>query len=194
MRLRLDPRDAHAATVTSKEKQEKKMKKYVNSSLKILLPCLIFFGVLLFAAVLMLFLELVSSSIAVQWTIFAFPLFILFLTIFFAGKSRYLTVDDRQITLPRGAIINGKTVSSRTVVDFSSIRSFDSVLRKGDHGVFALLVSLIVFQGASVGDAEFYSIKLSNGDKVTFTLYEFGKNSEKEIVSTIKRRMAHKKD
>lgn len=168
------------------------MKKYVSSSLKILLPCLIFFGIVLFAAVLMLFLELVSSSIAVQLTIFAFPLFILFLLIFFAEKSRYLTVDDRQITLPRGAIINGKTAFSKTLIEFDSVCSFESKFRKGDHGVFALIISLL--GGVNAKDTTFYSIKLINGDTVTFTLYEFGKNSEKEIVSTIKRRMAPKKD
>ncbi len=169
-----------------------KMKKYVSGSLKIILFCLILFGIVLLAAVLILVLKLLSVSIAVPLTIFSFLLFILFLAIFFAEKSRYLTVDDRQITLPRGAIINGKTAFSKTLIEFDSVCSFESKFRKGDHGVFALIISLL--GGVYAKDTTFYSIKLINGDTVTFTLYEFGKESETEIVSAIKRRLTLEND
>ena len=36
----------------------------------------------------------------------------MFLTVFLAERSRYLTVDNHQITFPRGAIVNGKVSHS----------------------------------------------------------------------------------
>ena len=168
------------------------MKKYVSSSQKWLLLCLIVFVMILIADVIIFVFKLVSTSVYVPLTIFSFLLFILFLAIFFAEKSRYLTVDDRQITLPRGAIINGKTAFSKTLIEFDSVCSFESKFRKGDHGVFALIISLL--GGVYAKDTTFYSIKLINGDTVTFTLYEFGKESETEIVSAIKRRLTLEND
>lgn len=168
------------------------MKKYVSSSLKWLLLCLIVFVMILIAAVVIFVFKLVSTSVSVPLTIFSFLLFILFLAIFFAEKSRYLTVDDRQITLPRGAIINGKTAFSKTLIEFDFVCSFESKFRNGDHGVFALIISLL--GGVNAKDTTFYSIKLINDDTVTFTLYEFGKESETEIVSAIKRRLTLEND
>jgi len=185
----------HQHVKSKKVKQEEAMKKYVSGSFKKLLFCLIFFGTVLFADIVILVLKLVSASVSEPLRYLAFGLLILFVLFLFfslAAKSRYLTVDDRQISLPRGANVNGKIVSSRTVVEFSSISYFDSTFRKGDPLVFALIISLL--GGVSAGDTTFYSLKLTNGDKVTFTLFEFGEESEKEIVSTIKRRATLEND
>jgi hypothetical protein len=168
------------------------MKEYVSSSLKWLLLCLIVFVMVLIAAVVILVFKLVSTPVSVPLMIFAVVLFILFLIVFLAERSRYLIVDNHQINLPRGAVINGKSAFSRTLIEFDSVCSFESKFRKGDHGVFALIISLL--GGVYAKDTTFYSIKLTNGDTVTFTLYEFCKESEKEIVSTIYHRAILKDD
>lgn len=96
---------------------------------------------------------------------------ILFLTCFFAEKSRWLTIDADKIILPRGADHNGRTVIKRTVIKADEIISLESKFYKGNK-IFT-------------GDCFFYTLKLKNGAKITFTLYAYGKEAEKEIVETI---------
>lgn len=97
---------------------------------------------------------------------------ILFLSCFFAEKSRWLTIDADKIILPRGADHNGRMVIKRTVIKTDEIISLESKFYKGDK-IFT-------------GDCFFYTLKLKNDAKITFTLYAYGKKAEKEIVETIK--------
>ena len=97
---------------------------------------------------------------------------ILFLSCFFAEKSRWLAIDADKIILPRGADHNGRMVIKRTVIKTDEIISLESKFHKGDKII--------------TDDCFFYTVKLKNGAKITFTLYAYGKEAEKEIVETIK--------
>jgi hypothetical protein len=97
---------------------------------------------------------------------------ILFLSCFFAEKSRYLTIDDEKIVLPRGTIINEKTSFRRTIINTNEIRSIKSELYKGD--------------GIISKDTLFHTLKLNDGTRIKFTLYAYGKDAEDEILAAIK--------
>ena len=99
---------------------------------------------------------------------------ILFFCCFWAEKSRCLTIDANQIVLPRGADKNGKMSFQRTVINIDEIRSIEIKLREGIWWL-------------NTQDTYFYTLKLKNGAKITFTLYAYGKNAEKEILETIKK-------
>ena len=96
---------------------------------------------------------------------------ILFLTCFFAEKSRYLTIDDEKIVLSK--IINEKTSFRRTIINTNEIRSIKSELYKGD--------------GIISKDTLFYTLKLNDGTRIKFTLYAYGKDAEDEILAAIKK-------
>lgn len=98
---------------------------------------------------------------------------IIFLSCFFAEKSRWLTINGDEIVLPRGADNNGKMVFKRTVIKVDGITSVESNLYKGD--------------GLISKDTWFHTLKLKDGTKITFTLYAYGKEAEKEILNTIKK-------
>ena len=98
---------------------------------------------------------------------------ILFLSCFFAEKSRYLTIDDEKIVLPRGTIINEKTSFRRTIINTNEIRSIKSESYKGD--------------GIILKDTLFHTLKLNDGTRIKFTLYSYGKDAEYEILAAIKK-------
>lgn len=98
---------------------------------------------------------------------------ILFLSRFFAEKSRYLTIDDEKIVLPRGTIINEKTSFRRTIINTNEIRSIKSELYKGD--------------GIISKDTLFHTLTLIDGTRIKFTLYAYGKAAEDEILAVIKK-------
>ena len=98
---------------------------------------------------------------------------ILFLSCFFAEKSRYLTIDDEKIVLPRGTIINEKTSFGRTIINANEIRSIKSEFHKGD--------------GIMTKDTLFHTLTLNDGTRITFTLYSYGKDAEDEILAAIKK-------
>ena len=75
--------------------------------------------------------------------------------------------------MPRGADNNGKMVFKRTVIKIDKIGSIESKLYKGD--------------GLISKDTNFHTLKLKDGTKITFTLYAYGKEAEKEIIEIIKR-------
>lgn len=91
----------------------------------------------------------------------------------FAEKSRWLTIDDNEIVLPRGADNNGKMVFKRTVLKVGKITSVESNLHKGYRFISK--------------DTWFHTLKLEDGTKITFTLYEYGKEAEEEILETIRK-------
>ena len=97
---------------------------------------------------------------------------IVFILCTFAEKSRYLIIDDTKIVLPRGANKNGRMVFKRTVIKLDDILFIESELHKG-----LFLISK---------DTIFYTITLHDGTKITFTLFAYGKDAEKEIIDTLK--------
>ena len=93
---------------------------------------------------------------------------ILFVSCFFAEKSRALIIETDNFIFPRGAKVNGKTVFQKTVVRKCDISSVESKFHKGD--------------GIISADCFFHTLKLKDGTKVTVTLYAYGKEAEKEIL------------
>ena len=96
---------------------------------------------------------------------------ILFFSLYLAEKSRSLVIDVDKITFPRGVRKNGKIVLRKTIIRLDTIRSIESKLYKGD--------------GILSGDCFFHTLKLKDDTDVTVTLYEYGKNAEKEILEVL---------
>ena len=116
-----------------------------------------------------------SSNVGLQigLTMLGGLMSILFLSCFFAEKSRYLTINDEKIVLPRGADINEKTSFNRTIINTNKIYSIRSELHKGD--------------GIIAKDTFFHTLTLNDGTRIKFTLYAYGKDAEDEILSAIKK-------
>ena len=116
-----------------------------------------------------------SSNVGLQigLTMLGGLMSILFLSCFFAEKSRYLTINDEKIVLPRGADINEKISFRRTIINTNEIRSIKSELYKG--------------VGIISKDTFFHTLKLNDGTRIKFTLYAYGKDAEDEILSAIKK-------
>ena len=116
-----------------------------------------------------------SSNTGLQFglTMLGGSMSILSLSCFFAETSRYLTIDNEKIVLPRGANINEKISFSRTIINASEIRSIKSELQKGD--------------GIVTKDTLFHTLTLTDGTRITFTLFAYGKNAENEILEVIKK-------
>lgn len=151
------------------------MKKYTSRATK-WLAILTLISVVIFATGFVLIV--VSSpniSLQIGLTAFGGLMSVLFLCFFFAEKSRALVIDADKIIFPRGADKNGKTIFKKTVIKFDEINSVESKFYKGDK-----IIS---------GDCFFRVLKLKDGTKVTVTLYAYGKESEKEILETIQKRI-----
>ena len=116
-----------------------------------------------------------SSNIGLQigLTMLGGFMSIIFLSCFFAEKSRYLTIDDEKIVLPRGANINEKTFFNRTIIYTNKICSIKSELYKGD--------------GIIAKDTLFHTLTLNDGTRIKFTLYAYGKDAEDEILAAIQK-------
>ena len=116
-----------------------------------------------------------SSNVGLQigLTMLGGLMSILFLSCFFAEKSRYLTISDEKIVLPRGADINEKTSFNRTIINTNKICSIKSELHKGD--------------GIIAKDTLFHTLTLNDGTRIKFTLYAYGKDAEDEILAAIKK-------
>ena len=116
-----------------------------------------------------------SSNVGLQigLTMLGGLMSILFFSCFFAEKSRYLTISDEKIVLPRGADINEKTSFNRTIINTNKICSIKSELNKGD--------------GIIAKDTFFHILTLNDGTRIKFTLYAYGKDAEDEILSAIKK-------
>ena len=148
------------------------MKRYTSCATKWLAILTIISVAVLIAGIICILAHSSNVGLQVGLTMFGGLMSILFLSCFFAEKSRYLTIDDEKIVLPRGTIINEKTSFRRTIINTNEISSIKSELYKGD--------------GIISKDTLFHTLKLKNGAKITFTLYAYGKEAEKEIVETIK--------
>lgn len=152
------------------------MKKYIPKETK-------WFAVLTLVSAAMLVVGIVSicvgtSDIGLQigFTMLGGMLGILFFSCYLAVKSRTLVIDGDEVTFPRGAHKNGKMVFQKTTVKLNQIRAVESKFRKGD-GLIAL-------------DTYFYTLTLEDGVALTVTLYEYGKDSERELLEILKNKSA----
>ena len=149
------------------------MKIYISRETKWLAILTIISVVVLIAGIICIVAYSSNVGLQIGLTMLGGIMSILFLSCFFAEKSRYLTIDCEKIVLPRGANINGKMVFKRTVAKIDEITSVESNLYKGD--------------GLISKDTYFHTLKLKDGTKITFTLYAYGKEAEKEIIEALKK-------
>ena len=149
------------------------MKKYTSRATKWLAIFTIVSVAVLIAGIICILARSSNVGLQIGLTMLGGLMSILFLSCFFAEKSRYLIIDDEKIILPRGADINGKMSLQKTIININEIHSIKSELYKGD--------------GIISKDTPFYTINLKDGTKITVTLYAYGKEAENEILETIKR-------
>ena len=149
------------------------MKKYKPRGIKLLATLTVISFAVLIAGIILI--PVPVSIVGLKFGLIALggAFSFLFLPIFFATKSRYLIIDEEKIILPKGASINDKTVFNRTIIRLEEIATLKIKLYKG----FLFIT----------GDANFYTLKLKKGTRVTFTLYEYGKDAENEIVEKLRR-------
>ena len=150
------------------------MKKYTSRTTKWFALAAIISLMVLLVGIVLIVVKISDLSIQVGLIMFGGSMSILFLICFFAGKSRWLTIDADKIVLPRGAIYNGKNYFKRAVIRIDEITCVESEFHKGDK--FQIFME----------DFFFYTLKLKDGTKIKFTLFEYGK-AEKEIIETIKK-------
>ncbi len=148
------------------------MKKYSSQATKRLLSATLICSVVLLTGIILAFTGIENIALPIGLIMTGGLLGILFFFGFFAEKSRDLIIDADKIVFPRGAEVNGKTSFQKTVVKTKEIASVKINFSKGD--------------GLIAKDTNFYTLRLTNGKKVTVTLYHYGKEAEKEIFETIK--------
>ena len=149
------------------------MKTYISRETKWLAILATVSVAVLFAGIICILAHSSGVGLQIGLTMFGGLMSILFLSCFSAEKSRCLTIDDEKIILPRGADTNGKISFQKTVIHFDEIHSIKSELYKGD--------------GIISKDALFHILKLKDGTVIKFTLYAYGKDSEKEILESIEK-------
>lgn len=149
------------------------MKKYTSQATKWFMVVTLICSVVLLTGIILAFMELKDIGFPVGLILMGGLLGVIFFSCFLAEKSRSLTIGADRIVFPRGAQINGKTVLQKTVVKISEISSVEIKSFKGD--------------GFISKDTNFYTLRLADSKKVTVTLYSYGKETEKEILETIKR-------
>lgn len=148
------------------------MKKYTTRATKWLAIFAIISAVTLVIGVIFIIADFSNVGLTAGLTVGGGLMSILFITCFFAEKSHRLTINSDEIVLPRGAERNGKMCFKRTIIKLNDIASVESKFYKGDK-----IIS---------GDCFFHTLKLKDGTKITFTLFAYGKDAEKEIIETIK--------
>ena len=152
------------------------MKKYTSQATKWLIIVSLICGVVLLTGIIFAFAGIGNIGLPIGLIMMGGLLGILFFSCFLAEKSRALIINADQITFPRGAEINGKTVFQKTTIQTTQIRSVETKFYPGD--------------GVIAKDTNFYTLRLKDGTSVTFTLFAYGKESEKEILETIKSRIS----
>ena len=148
------------------------MKIYISRATKWLAVLAIVGVTVLISGIICILAHSSNVGLQVVLTMLGGFLAILFLCCFLTEKSRWLTIDPHQIVLPRGADHDGKMIFKRTIIKTGDIVSVESNLYKGN--------------GLISKDTYFHTLKLKDSTKVTFTLYAYGKDAEKEIIKTIK--------
>lgn len=152
------------------------MKKYTSQATRWLMIVTLICGIVLLTGIILAFTELKIIGVPIGLIMMGGLLGVIFFSCLLAEKGRSLIIGADWIVFPRGAEINGKTVFQRTVVKTSEIRSVEIKSFKGD--------------GLIAKDTDFYTLKLTDGRKITVTLYCYGKEAEKEIFEAIKRFIA----
>ena len=149
------------------------MKKYEPRANKWLACFTAISAVSLIIGIILFVTDAPSFELNLMFTMVGFMLSIVFSTAYVASKTRWMTIDDEKIVFHLSISVNGKSVSKKTV-RFNEIASVHSEFRKGD----------LVF----VGDCFIHTMKLNDGSEIEFFLYEYGRETEQEIVKTIKDR------
>ena len=149
------------------------MKKYTSRATKWLAILTIISVAVLIAGIICILSHSSNVGLQIGLTMLGGLMSILFLSCFLADKSWYLTIDDEKIVLPRGANINEKTSFRRIYINKNEIRSIKSELHKGD--------------GIIAKDTLFHTLTLNDGTRIKFTLYDYGKDTEDEILEAIKK-------
>ena len=151
------------------------MKKYISRSTKWLAFLSIISVTVLISGIVFIVAEISNVGLQFGLTMLGDLMSVLFLSCFFAEKSRSLTIDRDKIILPRGAFRNGKISFQKIIINKSDIRSIKSELQKGD--------------GIIAKDALFHTLTLEDGTTIKFTLYSYGKTAEDEILKTIRKQI-----
>ena len=146
------------------------MKKYVQSATKISGVLLIVCVLMIAAGVLLTVLSPEQRDLICFLFAFAIPWAIILLVIYIPSARSYLLMDDEKIVFPLTRV--PKLSLKRNTVMFSEIKRVKVVFEEGD--------------GIIVKDCNFYRFHLKNGLEFTETLFSYGKESEKEIVSVLK--------
>ena len=148
------------------------MKKYTTQATKWLMIVSLICGVVLLTGIIFAFAGIGNIGVLIGLILMGGLLGIIFFSCFIADKSRALIINADQITFPRGAEINGKTVFQKTTIQTTQICSVETKFCPGD--------------GVIAKDTNFYTLRLKDGTSVTFTLYAYGEEAKKEILETIK--------
>ncbi|MBR5825790.1 MAG: hypothetical protein IKY78_01765 [Clostridia bacterium] len=148
------------------------MKKYTSQATKWLRIVSLICGGVLLMGIILAFADIGNIGVPIGLMMMGGLLGIIFFSCFIAEKSRVLIIDADQITFPRGAVINGKTVLKKTTIQLKQIRSVEIKFQPGD--------------GIIAKDTNFYTLRLKDGTRVTVILFSYGKEAEKEILETIK--------
>lgn len=149
------------------------MKKYVSVELRKTAIVAIILSAAALIGLIVTFTEGFLSE-AFILTLFLLLLALLFWVCWLAEKSRYLTVDEEKVSFPRG-VGNGIRFFQRTTVYFRDVQTIVSELKKGD--------------GFITGDSLWHTMTMRDGTAISFYLYEYGKEAEREIIETIQNRI-----
>lgn len=147
------------------------MKKYSSRSSKWLGLITLICAVIVILGILFSIFDFSSSFWPVGLILFGGILGFLFLVFFLADMLYFLKIDSDQIDFNRGIRKNGTFTYKRVKIKPSEISSVERYLSKGD-GIFVL-------------DTFFYTLKLKDGTKLEFTLFNYGKKAEEEIFETL---------
>mgnify|MGYP003303127944 CR=1 FL=1 len=149
------------------------MKKYTSRATKWLALLAIISVAILIAGIICILVHSSNIGLQIGLTMFGGLLSVLFISCFFAEKSLCLIMDNNKIILPRGADKNGKMSFHKTIINVDEIHLIKSELYKGD--------------GIISRDTLFHTINLNDGTIIKFTLYAYGKETEKEILESIEK-------
>lgn len=148
------------------------MKKYISRATKPLAIVSLFSLIMLLVAICLAIAKIPNGALSFGLIFLGGFLSVIFVSAYYIEKSRFITINLDAISLPRGVEYNGVTSFKRTTLRLDAIASIQTECRKG---VFPLSE-----------DTNFHTVILKDGGTVTFTLYAYGKNAEKKILSSIK--------
>ncbi len=154
------------------------MKKYYTKSSPITGIVALLFLILLIIGIILTVFRLSTLSVSIFLCGFCGYMSILFCSLFFADRSRYLVVDEEKIDLPRGvmAILDEKKTKlqmKRTKLLFSDIETVHVEFYKADN--------------IMAKSTKFYVFSMKNGQKYRAVLYEYGTEHMREILNMMRK-------